>query len=88
VPSYLVEAYLADTPAALANARARAHLAAETDEHIHHVRTTFLPTDEMVLHMFNAPSDDAVRRAARRVDLPHQRIVEAFERPQVTEVAQ
>lgn len=79
MPSYLVEAYLANTPATLADARARAQLAAESEEYVHHVRTTFLPTDEMVLHTFEAPSDDAVRRAARRVDLRYLRIVEALD---------
>ena len=69
MPSYLVEAYLADTPTALAEARARAQLAAESDDEVHHVRTTFLPADEVVLHIMDAPSHDAVRRAAGRVDL-------------------
>jgi hypothetical protein len=87
VPSYLVEAYLADRPAGLADARAGARLAAESEEHVHHVRTTFLPTDEMVMHVFQAPSQDAVRRAVGRVDLPYQRIVEALERPQTAEVS-
>ena len=81
MPSYLVEAYLADTPSALTDARARAHLAAQSEGEVRYVRTTFLPSDEVVLHMFEAPSDDAVRRAAGRVDLRCERIVEAFEPP-------
>jgi hypothetical protein len=85
VPSYLVEAYLPDSPAALADARSLARRAADSDGDVRHVRTTFLPGDEVVLHMFEAPSDDAVRRAAGRVDLRCERIVEAFEGSSTTE---
>ena len=80
MPRYIVEAYLADLPAALADARTQAQLAAESAGDVHYVRTTFLPADEVVLHMFEAPSDDAVRRAAGSVDLRCDRIVEAIER--------
>lgn len=79
MPSYLVEAYLADTSAAPAEAQARAQLAAESDDRVRHIRTIFLPSDEVVLHMFEAPSEDALRRAAGRVELPYVRIVEARE---------
>lgn len=78
MPSYLVEAYLADSPAAFADVRARAHRAAERDG-VRYVRTTFLPVDEVVLHLFEAPSEEVVRRAVGRVDLPYERIVEAVE---------
>lgn len=78
MPSYLVEAYLADSPAALADMRARVHRAAEWDR-VRYVRTTFLPADEVVLHLFEAPSEEVVRRAVGRVDLPYERIVEAVE---------
>jgi hypothetical protein len=79
VPSYLVEAYLADSPAAFAEVRARAQLAADSDDGVRYVRTTFLPADEVVLHVFEAPSDEAVRLAARRAALSYERIVEAVE---------
>ena len=77
--SYLVESYLADAQGAVADARERAQVAAELDDGVRYVRTTFLPDDEVVLHMFEAPSGDAVRRAARRASLEYERIVEAVE---------
>lgn len=79
MPSYIVEAYLPDSPDALADVRSRARRAAESDRGVRHVRTTFLPGDELVLHTFEAPSHDALRRAAERVDLRCERIVEALE---------
>jgi hypothetical protein len=79
VPSYLVESYLTDSSAAVADARERAQLAAELATGVRYVRTTFLPSDETVLHVFEAASGDAVRRAARRAALPYERIVEAVE---------
>jgi hypothetical protein len=79
VPSYLVESYLADSPAAAADAEARARLAAELDDGVRYVRTTFLPADELVMHVFEAASADAVRCAAGRAGLPYERVVEAVE---------
>jgi hypothetical protein len=79
VPSYLVEAYLEDAPGALAGARAQARLAARSGDGVRYVRSTFLPVDELVLHLFEAASDGLVRRAASRADLRYQRIVEAVE---------
>ena len=74
-----MEAYLADSPAALADARARAHLAAESDDGVRYVRTTFLPGDETILHIFEAPSPEALRDAARNAALQYERMVEAVE---------
>jgi hypothetical protein len=42
-------------------------------------RTTFLPGDETILHVFEAPSLAALHRAARRAALQCERIVEAVE---------
>jgi hypothetical protein len=81
VPNYLVEAYLADTPAAIAGARACAELAARSDDGVTYVRTTFLPADEIVFHVFDAPCDDAVRRAAELAGLRCERIVAMLESP-------
>jgi hypothetical protein len=79
VPSYLVEAYLTPTPEALADARERAARAAELGTGVRHVRTTYLPSDEVVMHLFEAPSAAAVDEAGRRAALPFERIVEAVE---------
>lgn len=78
MPNYLVESYLANTPAAVAEARERAH-AVDDGAGVRYVRTTFLPGDETILHVFEAPSLAAMRRAAGRVDLQCERIVEAVE---------
>jgi hypothetical protein len=43
MPSYVVESYAADSPAALDEARARAQLTAELGKGVRYVRTTFLP---------------------------------------------
>jgi hypothetical protein len=40
------------------------------------VRTTFLPGGSAVLHLFDAPSEDALDAAGRRAGLHVQRIVE------------
>lgn len=76
MPSFLVEAYAAD-PKAVADARARA--TALAGRGVRHVRTTFLPTDETVLHFFEAPSGEALQQAVRRACLRYNRIVVAVE---------
>jgi hypothetical protein len=79
VPSYLVESYSADSAAALDDARGRAVRTAELGQGVRYVRTTFLPEDETVLHLFEAPSLEEVDRAGRLAALSFQRIVEAVE---------
>jgi hypothetical protein len=79
VPSYLVESYVAATPAALDDARKRARRAAEIGNGIRYVRTTFLPEDETILHLFEAPSAAVLGDAGRRASLSFERIVEAVE---------
>ena len=76
---YLVEAYLADTPAALEQASRSARQLAELDGEIQYVRTTFLPGEESVFHVFEATSPGVVIAAANEVALPVDRISEAFE---------
>jgi hypothetical protein len=46
---------------------------------VRHVRTTFLPADEVALHLFEAPSLAALTRAGRLAALHYDRIVEAKE---------
>ena len=79
MPTYLVEAYAADAPAALDEARARAQLTAELGNGVRYLRTTFLPGDETLLHLFEAPSAEALRQAGALAELPHERIVAAIE---------
>lgn len=79
MPSYLVESYLAATPAAVEDARAQARRTAELGDGVRYVRTTFLPGDETILHFFEAPSASALEEAARRTALQFERIVEAVD---------
>jgi hypothetical protein len=79
MPRYLLEAYVPDSTSARGDARARAERTAALGEGIRHVRTTFLPDDQLVQHVFEASSAGALRRAVTRADLRYERLVEAFE---------
>jgi hypothetical protein len=80
VPSFLVETYVADDPSAHAEVERLARRAASLTGDIRLVRTTFLPSDELALHLFEAPSAELLDRAARRAGLRYDRIVDALER--------
>jgi hypothetical protein len=79
MPSFLVESFATDSPAVLADARGRARRTAELGGGIRYLRTTFLPEDETLLHLFEAPSLEELDRAGRQAALPFERIVEAVE---------
>jgi len=76
---YLVESYLADAPAAVEEERERARSMSDEEAGIRYVRTTFIPGDETVLHLFEAPSSEALDEAGRAAALRYERIVEAVE---------
>jgi hypothetical protein len=77
MPRYLIEAYVPDSPSAYAEASERAERATLPGCGVQHVATTFLPTDEVALHLFEAPSIRALEHAGRLVALRYERIVEA-----------
>jgi hypothetical protein len=77
MPRFLVEGYASE--AGVNDARWRARRAAELGDHVVHLRTTFVPSDETVLHVFDAPSADVLDRAGRLAQLRFDRIVEAIE---------
>lgn len=79
VPTYLVESYGAGLDDAVAEARLRARRAAALGAGIRYLRTTFLPGDETLLHVFEATSREELQRAARRAALAYERIVDAVE---------
>jgi hypothetical protein len=79
MPTFLLESYGANYGDAFANARERALLAAELGRDVRYLRTTFLPREETLLHVFEATSPEALRRAARLAALTFERIVEAVE---------
>ena len=76
---FLVEAYVADSPSAYAEANAQAERASSLGRGVRHVETTFLPSDEVALHLFEAPSLAALEDAGRLAALRYERIVEARE---------
>jgi uncharacterized protein DUF4242 len=75
--TFIVESYGA--AGSVGEHRARARLVAELGTGVRYIRTTFLPGDETLLHVFEAASAEAVRRAALTASLPCDRIVEAVE---------
>ena len=77
MPRFLVESYLADSSAAFDDARERARLTAEQGADVVHVESTYVPGDQTVLHLFDAPSAAALEAAAQRAGLQFERIVEA-----------
>jgi hypothetical protein len=79
VPNYLVESYAANRPGAVDTSCERARQAAALEDGVRHVRATFIPTDETVLHLFEATTVGALRRALDLASMKHERIVEAIE---------
>jgi hypothetical protein len=61
--------------------RARAAAAALSAEgtRVRHLRSVFVPEDEMCLHFFEAPATDAVAEVSRRARFLYDRIVEAID---------
>lgn len=77
MPRFLVESYLVKTDSAFDSACALARRTAETDPEIRYVETTYLPGDETVMHLFDAPSMRALGAAGRRAGLRFERIAQA-----------
>lgn len=84
MPRYLLESYAATSLEAFEDARRRARLTAESGDGVRYVDTTYLPDDETVLHLFDAPSADVLEDAARRKGLEFERIVEAVNEKEST----
>jgi hypothetical protein len=79
VPSFLLESYSVDGPAALRLGRAAAETATRSGLEVRHVRSFLAPDDEVCFHVFEAPSAGAVARMAELADLVHERITEVIE---------
>jgi hypothetical protein len=82
MPSYLIESYLPHSRSGeLAAMVSRLRRATETltaeGMHVRHLRTTFLPTDELCLHLLEAESAAAVGEASRRAAIEPARVVQA-----------
>lgn len=77
MPRFLVESYVVRSQAAFDDACALARRTADHGDGIGYVDTTYLPGDETVLHLFDAPSAEALEQAGRSAGLQFERIVQA-----------
>lgn len=88
VATYVIETYLSRTHTGeldAATARLRAAVAAtaataapgKPDGPVRHVRSFFVPEDEMCFHVVEAPSIESTVELSRRAGLSPERIVEA-----------
>ena len=83
MPSYLIESYLPHTRAAELTAvvsrlrRAVETLTAEGAD-VRHVGSTYLPTDELCLHLLEAESATTIGEASRRAAIEPARVVQAM----------
>ena len=79
VPRFLVESYVASSRDDFDEACARARSTAGAAQGIRYVETTYLPGDDTVLHVFDAPSVEALAWAGESVGLDFERIVPAVQ---------
>lgn len=83
VPSYLVESYqprgrAGELASALVRARLAASAMAAEGTPVRHLGSTFLPDDEVCLHLFEAASAQLAREVSRRGGIAVDRVVEAL----------
>ena len=79
MPRFLVESYAAESSGAFDDACERARLTAKVGVGVSYVHTTYLPGDETVMHLFDAPSAQSLDAAGREAGLQFERIVEAIQ---------
>ena len=83
MPSYLIESYLPRSRSGELRAvvdrlrRATESLTAEGTR-VRHVRSTFLPNDELCLHLLEAESAATVSEASRRAAIEPARVVQSL----------
>jgi hypothetical protein len=82
MPSYLVEGFLPRSRAAelteqVAHVRDTAAALSADGTPVRHVRSSFLPADELFLHVLEAESPEAAGEAITRAGIDAERIVEA-----------
>ncbi len=83
MPKYLVERYLPGITSdqlAAAVARAKSTTAQMTEEGtpIRYLRSTFVPSEEKCFCLFEGPSEQVVKEANERAEIPLERVVEAM----------
>jgi hypothetical protein len=84
VPNYLAESYLPRArqpalPQVLRDARRAAETLTEDGTPVRHVRSTYLPDDELCLYVFEAESKEAVFELSARAAVDFDRVVEAVD---------
>ena len=82
MPSYLVEGYFPRSRAGeltelIARLRNAAEVLTAEGTHVRHVRSSFLPGDELFLHLMEAESAEVAGEATRRAGIATERIAEA-----------
>jgi len=83
MPSYLIESYLPrrcarELPAVVGRLRRAAETLTAEGTRVSHVRSTFLPNDELCLHLLEAESAATVGEASRRAAIEPARVVRAL----------
>jgi len=82
MPSYLIECYLArsragELPAMVGRLRRATEALTAEGSPVRHLRSTFLPSDELCLHLLEAESAALVGEASRRAAIDPARVVQA-----------
>jgi hypothetical protein len=82
MPSYLIEGYVprsrsAELTESVARLRRAADALSAEGIPVRHLRSSFLPADELVLHVLEAESAEAAGDATKRAGIAPERIVEA-----------
>ena len=83
MPSYLIESYLprsraGELPATVSRLRRATESLTAEGAQVRHLRTTFLPNDELCLHLLEAESAATVGEASRRAAIEPARVVQAL----------
>ena len=83
MPSYLIESYLprsraGELSAAVSRLRRATESRAAAGAAVRHIRSTFVPSDELCLHLFEAEDEATVGEASRRAAIEPARVVQAI----------
>lgn len=83
MPSYLIESYLprsrsGELSAAVSRLRRATESVAAEGAAVRHIRSTFVPSDELCLHLFEAEDEATVGEASRRAAIEPARVVQAI----------
>lgn len=84
MPNFLAESYLArsrvhELAATSERARAALDALARNGIAVRYLHSTFVPEDELCLHVLEAPSLTIAKDALRRAEITFERLVEAVE---------